>query len=135
MWLTLIVMILSYLMQDPQNGKQRKQALLNSMALGAVTYGVTEYTDWGQENLAPIDDSIADFIGVDEPDATVTANTGATGGQVGVTAGKPGGSGFSSVLGSIGPGAAALGGLALGAASPNWLLPALVIGGGILLLK
>lgn len=135
MWLTLLVMVLSYLMQDPQNGKERKNALMRSMALGAVTYGVTEYTDWGQENLAPINDSISDFIGIGEPDTTVTAESGATGGAVGVQAGVAGGAGVASVLSSIGPGTAALGGFLAGASSPGWVPLALAAGAAVLLIK
>lgn len=59
MGLSLIIALLAYLLSPRDTAKERRQALLNAGIAGGVTYGVTEYTDWGQENLAPLDDSIA----------------------------------------------------------------------------
>lgn len=74
MWITLIVTILSYLMSSRDTSSQRRSALLKAAAAGAVTYGVTNYTDWGQENLAPLDATIDGWL-----DPTPDANQSQTG--------------------------------------------------------
>lgn len=130
MWLALIMAVLSYLLQDPQNSSERKKALLTSAAVGGVTYGVTEYTDWGQENLKPLDNDINEFLGFGEGDSKTDADAkdagdalgGSTTGQQ--TSGSSS-SGFWGTLKSWGAtGTAAVAGtlgLATGAL-PSWLI-------------
>lgn len=86
MWLTLIVMVLSYLMQPRDTKEERKKALVNSAVLGAGTYAVTEYTDWGQENLKPLDDSIGNFFSPTEKGAKVAGSSEQASGVLGQTA-------------------------------------------------
>lgn len=122
MWLTLIVMLLSYLMQPRNTAAERRRALVGSLAAGAVTYGVTEYTDWGQQNLAPIDKAIGDFV---LPEKSTVGASG-TGGGTGTL-----GTATSSLAGVV---KAATPLLAVGAGvsllkDNKWLLPALLAGG------
>lgn len=51
MWVYLAIMVLSYLMQDPQTDAERKNALLKSAALTAGTYYVANHTEWGQSTF------------------------------------------------------------------------------------
>jgi len=53
MWL--IISILVYLMQDTSTPEKQKKAFANAAAAGLVTYGVSEYTQWGKENLSSVD--------------------------------------------------------------------------------
>lgn len=132
MWITLIITILSYLLQNPQNSKERKQALVGALAAGAITYGVTEYTDWGQANLAPLNDSIGNFFtGGPTPGNSPGTTVGA-----GSSSGGSGSGGLWSALQGLGPaGIAAIGGAVGLATNSGWLIPALAVGGAILLLK
>lgn len=60
MWLTALVMLITYLMSDKDTSEERKSALLKTAVAGGVTYGLTEYTDWGKE----INDDFNSAIGV-----------------------------------------------------------------------
>lgn len=143
MWLALIMAVLTYLLQNPENSSERKKALLTAAAVGGVTYGVTEHTDWGQENLKPLDDDVNEFLGfgsgtsktdADAKDAGAALGSSATGSQ------QPGasGSGFWDTLKSWGAaGTVAVGGtlgLATGALPP-WVLWVALGAGAYLLLK
>lgn len=61
MYISLIIAILTYLLQSSR-GASQSAALGSALAAGALTYGVTEYTDWGKDNLAPLDADIASAI-------------------------------------------------------------------------
>lgn len=143
MWVALIMAVLTYLLQSPSNASERKKALLTAAAVGGVTYGVTEYTDWGQENLAPIDSSINSALGFGEGTSKTDADAKEAGDALGSSATgsqKPGASssGFWDTLKSWGAaGTAAVAGtigVATGAL-PSWLIWAAVGGGAYLLLK
>lgn len=123
MWLTLIVMLVSYLLQPRNTAAERRRALLGSAAAGAITYGVTEYTDWGKENLAPLNDEIGEYVWPSGNDGSKATNSSGL---------KPWASGISGALKSIGPGTAAafLGGAALGGV-PSWVW---LMGGAVALL-
>lgn len=129
MWVALIIAVITYLLQNPGNSEERKKALLVAAGAGAVTYGVTQYTDWGQENLAPLDSSISSFVsGNPDSSSKVTVAGGAGQNATGTTTV---GTGFWDTLKSWGPaGTLAVGaGASALAGSRNWLLP-LAIGVG-----
>lgn len=130
MWISLIIFVLTYLLQNPKNSEERKKALIGAAAAGAITYGVTEYTDWGQENLAPLNDSISDFVtGGKSPSTSVGTTVGS-----GTKAPTTSGSGTSSIwdtLTSWGPaGTAAVVGVGAGTLTGNNKL--LLLGGAAL---
>lgn len=62
MWISLIIALLTYLLAPRGTDAEKRKALLMAAGAGAATYAVTEYTDWGQENLKPYDDQIDDFL-------------------------------------------------------------------------
>jgi len=131
MWLTLIVTLLTYLLSPRDTKKDKRKALINAAAAGAITYGVTNYTDWGQENLQPLDDAIASpFIGPPNPEAVSGTNTNGA-----VTEAK---NGFWDTLQSWGPtGVATVVGTTGAVAAANkspWLWIAL-IAAGVMILK
>lgn len=76
MWLALIMALMSYLMSPRDTSTQRRRALTTALTAGALTYGVTEYTDWGQENLAPLDDKIDGFFSAEDVDPAAPVSTG-----------------------------------------------------------
>lgn len=121
MWLTLAITILTYLMSPRDTAQERRNALVNAAVAGGVTYGVSNYTDWGKENLAPIDARIKNTI-MPTPDPSATVVAGATSGT-GTT---------SSITDALKkwavPSAAALGVASLSSGGVNWLL----VGGGVL---
>lgn len=143
MWVALIMAVLTYLLQNPSNSSERKKALLTAAAVGGVTYGVTEYTDWGQENLKPLDDNINDFLGFGDGDKKTDADAKDAGEALGGSATgsqKPGssGSGFWDTLKSWGAAGTATVTGALGLATgalPSWLIWVGVGAGAYLLLK
>lgn len=51
MWVYVVIMVLSYLMQDPETDSERKNALLKSAALTAGTYYVANHTEWGKSTF------------------------------------------------------------------------------------
>lgn len=134
MWLSLAIAVLSYLLQPRGTSAERKKALVNSLALGAVTYGVQEYTGWGQENLAPLNQAMTPSLLANVPAASSDAAVVVQDGSALPGAPSTGSSSIWSSLASWGPAAAAglAGGVALGSGSS--LTPLLLIGGGLLLL-
>lgn len=46
--LSVIIAILTFLLQSPENAKERRQALLGSALAGLGTYYVATETEWGQ---------------------------------------------------------------------------------------
>lgn len=67
MWLSLLLTVLTYLLSPRDTSKERRQALLRSIAVGGAAYAVTEYTDWGQQISASFDEAVG--LGADDPDA------------------------------------------------------------------
>lgn len=67
MWLSLLLTVLSYLLSPRDTSKERRQALLRSIAVGGASYAVTEYTDWGSQISDKFDDAIG--LGADDPTA------------------------------------------------------------------
>lgn len=143
MWISLIMAVLAYLMQDPQNSSDRKKALLTAAAVGGVTYGVTEHTDWGQENLKPLDDSVNSFLGFGDDSKKTDADPKEAGAALGGSAtgsNKSGSSnsGFWNTLQSWGATGTAVvtGSLGLATGSiPSWALWVAGAAGVYLLLK
>lgn len=127
MWLSLIIALLTYLLSPRDTSAQRRNALVTAAAAGGVTYAVSEYTDWGQENLKPLDDTIGDFI-LPAKDPTATPTTTNT------TANTNG----WDVLKDWGPTeivAASAGVAAVTSGNKNWLLWGGVAIGALFLLK
>lgn len=137
-WLTIIIALISFF-ASKKSGKSTGDSAAIAAAAGAVTYGVTEYTDWGQENLKPIDDSINGWFGTgDDKSSSSITTTGTTGGQTGtsvvtVPASSGSSTGAWDTLKSWGPmGTAAVvgtAGAATGTLDKSWLW----VGGGLLL--
>lgn len=59
--ISLIIFLLTYLLSASRGAKQ-SEAIANGLAAGALTYGVSEYTQWGQENLQPLNDRITTAV-------------------------------------------------------------------------
>lgn len=145
MWISLIIALLTYLLQNPKNAEERKKALMIAGAAGLGTYAVTNYTDWGQQNLAPLNDSINGALGFGGSSTTAgAANGGVTGSPVipgaATTTSSAGGwaDGFWTTLqswGGVGT-AAVIGtaGVATGVA-PSWFKWALIGGAAWFVLK
>lgn len=136
-WLTIVVMLLSYLMQPRGTADERRKALMGSVLTGGATYALTHYTDWGQENLGKFDGVITSGeTPVANPQAPtgvpVTLGVGGTS-----TGGQSQTSGFWDTLKSWGPtGTAAVVGVgAAVAGSNNWLLYAGIAFAALYVLK
>lgn len=56
--ISIIIAILTFLLQDPENSKERRKALLVSALAGLGTYYVATETDWGRSVFGNDDDSI-----------------------------------------------------------------------------
>jgi len=61
-WLTIIMMLLSFF-TSKKSGASNTKALLTAGVVGAASYGVTHYTDWGKANLGDLDGYIAPGVG------------------------------------------------------------------------
>lgn len=133
MLVALIMAVITYFLQNPKNSEERKKALLGAAAAGAITYGVTEYTDWGQANLKPLDSSIGNFFSGGKSSNAGVPVAGAA--KPNATGSSTPASGFWDTLQSWGPtGTALVAGVGTSAVtgSSSWLLP-LAIGAGVLL--
>lgn len=131
MWVTLILMIVSFLLTKSSTGDSKK-ALLTSAAVGAGAGLITSQTDWGSElnsnfnNFVGLDDSWTGFSGdgtsTDAPTSGNSASeVGSSGGSTNgasASGGKGSGGLFSSLPAWLG-GAAAAG---AGAAATSWSL-------------
>lgn len=133
MLISLIIAVLTYLLSPRNTSAERRQALVNGAAAGALTYGVTEYTDWGKENLGPINDSIGGVTAPANPTSVVPVP--------GAAAGNTGTGGIWDTLKAWGPAGVATvsagAGIGIGAASgsSSWVPLALLGVGAFLLLK
>lgn len=77
-WLQIFVMILSYL-ASRKSGATGTQAALIAAGAGLATHYAVKYTEFGQENLAPINGAIDSFFGISSgtiTDGTVTDSEG-----------------------------------------------------------
>lgn len=54
-WLTLVITLLTYLMQPRNTSNERRLAIMRSALAGAATYTVTHNTDWGRATLGEYD--------------------------------------------------------------------------------
>lgn len=54
-WLTIIMALVSFFMAGGSKKENRGKAAAVALGVGAATYGVTHYTDWGRENLGTLD--------------------------------------------------------------------------------
>jgi len=117
MWISLLIALLTYFLSPTNTAAERRSALLKAGAAGALTYGVTEYTDWGKENLGPLDDSIGSiFTPPADPNAVPSDQTKA------VIPGVGTGGGIWDALKGVGaPVLAGAAGLAAGSALSGYL--------------
>lgn len=134
MWLALIMAVLTYLLSSRDTSTERKQALLKAAGAGAITYGITEYTDWGKENLKPLDGKIS---GVFSPEVKTDANgnpiQNANSGKT--TSGSTGSSVWDAIKG-WGPAiVGTVGAAAVASSIPSWVLWAALAAGAYLLIK
>lgn len=117
MWLSLLIALLTYFLSPNDTAAERRSALLKAGAAGAVTYGVTEYTDWGQANLGPLDDSIgAIFTPPADPNADPSDQKTATVPGIGA-----GGGVWDSIKNIGAPALAGVAGLAVGSSLSTYL--------------
>lgn len=120
MWLSLFIALLTYLLAPKNTSAERSRALLAAAGAGAITYGVQNYTDWGKENLAPLDTKIGNLIAPPK-DQTVTGATVAT---------PVAGSGWWDKLKDWAvPAVGALGAASVATSIPTW---AWLVGAGLL---
>lgn len=134
MWLALIIAVLTYLLSPRDTSTDRKQALLKAAGAGAITYGISEYTDWGKENLKPLDNKIS---GVFSPDVKTDANGNPIKdpNAAKVTTGSTG-SGVWDAVKSWGPTVVGtVGAAAVASSIPSWVMWAALAAGAYLLLK
>jgi len=128
MWVSLIIALLTYLLSPKDTKSQQKTALLSAAAAGAVTYGVTEYTDWGKENIQPLDNSISSFFNGTPNPAAATATGGAAQAQASSglwdTLKSWGAKGVAAVIGTAG--------VVSGNSSLIWIAIAALIGIAVL---
>lgn len=126
MWLSLIIALLTYLLSPKNTAAERQAALLNAAVAGGATYAVTEYTDWGKENLQPLDTKISNAI---LPTKTSGSTTTGGGGSLPTvpdgTKVTETGSIWDSLSGWVAPAVAGLGIGGLVAGIPGWALLAL----------
>lgn len=96
MWLTLIMAIASFFLAGGADKEKRGKAALVALGVGAATYGVTNHTEWGRENLGWLDGVEVTTDG----DGNKTVVSGPT--DPGTPLPKPtsGGAGTSSTSGS-----------------------------------
>lgn len=107
MWIVLIVALITFLTAK-KKGASTGEAMGYAALAGGATYAVEYGTDWGKENLLPLNGKI---------DSIVTGTP-----EVGVDGTKAGSSGGNGSLGNWLPIAgAAVGGAVLGGLDPKWL--------------
>lgn len=135
-WLSIIVALVSFFLSGGSKPENRAKAAAIGLGVGAATYGITHYTDWGQENLGQLDG-----VSVTDGDGKTPVVTSPTTGVINPGTASPstgGSTGFWSALGGAAStpiGAAAVG---VAAGSIFGLNPVVLIGGAlalILLLK
>lgn len=131
-WLSIIVALVSFFLAGGSKPENRAKAAAIGLAAGVATYGVTNYTDWGRENLGELDG-----VSVTDGDGKTPTVTSPTTGVVipgGVNPATSGSSGFWSRLG--GAVSTPIGAAAAGAAAGSifGLNPLVLIGGALVLL-
>jgi len=133
-WLTILMMVISYFLQNRSTPEARRKAALGAVLAGGATYAVTHGTDWGRENLGAYDGVVSSSAsGL----AAVTAANGAAAANGTTTSATtpPAGANGWDVLKGWGPtGTALVAGTVGAAANPKSLLPLLLLGGAALLL-
>lgn len=143
-WLSIIMALLTFFASGGAKKENRGKAALAALGVGAATYGVTHYTDWGKENLGFLDGVETTGTGISTALTTAngtaattpaTAAPGTTAPST-TTAGNSGlwnslSGWLTSPAGQLTTGAAA--GTALG--MPKWLLWGGMAVGAYLILK
>lgn len=133
MWISLIIALLTYFMSPRDTAKERNRALLAAAGAGALTYGVTEYTEWGQENLKPLDGKIS---GIFTGGSTSDQTSATTQGDASIKTGQTSGGGIWDTIKGFGPTiAGAVGGAAIASSLPSWVLWGALGLGAYLLVK
>lgn len=105
-WIYLVVALITFLISK-KSGASTGAALGYAALAAGATYGVANYTDWGQQNILPLGQKV---------DSLVTGTPTTT------TSGTASGGGNSSIGGWLPVAAAAVGGAALSSGSTNWFL-------------
>lgn len=131
-WLSIIMALVSFFLAGGSKPENRAKAAAIGLGVGAATYGITHYTDWGRENLGNLDG-----VTVTDGDGKSPVVTSPTTGVVTPGSGNPatgGSTGFWSSLG--GAVSSPIGAAAVGVAAGTifGLNPLIVIGGGLALL-
>lgn len=127
----IILALITYFLSPKDTAAERKQALLKATAVGGITYGVAEYTDWGKENLKPLDNTVSGFFTSDGKTGGDTGNSTTV--KTGTGATSSGSKGLWDTVTSWGPTIAAAGaGAVVGSSMPSWL-PLVLLGAGVYL--
>lgn len=95
-WLSIIMFIVSFFLAGGSKPENRAKAAAIALGVGAATYGISHYTDWGTENLGAIDGVTMSGSGTD---ATATTANGVTSGNS--SAQTSGSSGFWQTVGGV----------------------------------
>lgn len=136
-WLSIIMALVSFFLAGGSKPENRAKAAAIGLGVGAATYGVTHYTDWGKENLGNLDGVVAEG-GSETTSPTVTKPNGTT---VSVGAGNPASSGSTGIWSALGgavssPVAAGATGLLAGSLLSGSTLMWIAVGiGAFLILK
>lgn len=131
-WLSIIMALVSFFLAGGSKPENRAKAAAIGLGVGAATYGVTHYTDWGRENLGQLDGVV-----VTDGDGKTPAVTSPTTGAVTPGASNPATSGSTGFWSSLGGAVSTpIGAAAVGAAAGTifGLNPLVLIGGGLALL-
>lgn len=114
MWLTLVVMLVTYLLSPKGTDKEKRQALTNAALAGGATYLATEYTDWGKD----ISNSFDSAIGVGGT-STKSAADAATGVKTPASSGT---GAWGSLTNWLAGGVAAGAGASIASKIPTWVI-------------
>lgn len=97
-WLSIIMALVSFFLAGGSDPENRAKASAVALGVGTATYGVTHYTDWGQENLGSLDGVVVEG-GSETTPPNVTKPDGTT---VSVGAGNPASGGSTGMWSALG---------------------------------
>lgn len=139
-WLSIIMALVSFFLAGGSKPENRARAAAIGLAAGAATYGITHYTDWGQENLGNLDGVVVSGGGEGASDKMPTA-TNVNGQPITLGNGSAGASGSTGLFSAVGgalsnPVVAGAAGLAAGSLLSRSTLMWIALGlGAFLILK
>lgn len=97
-WLSIIMALVSFFLAGGSKPENRAKAAAIGLGVGAATYGITHYTDWGQENLGNLDGvTVSEGDGVNGPVVTKPNGT-----VVPVSTSNPASSGSTGIWSALG---------------------------------